>query len=610
MAGIARLWLLAALLAAFCSVAVGDDTNDPCTVRDGDIVYDLNPLKSKTDYKLKSPDGHEFSINVCQGVRGETWAFEAHINPEQVGGYTRRDHGDFSLGNFNTTLTVRDGNPTLTMSKGSPCPTHHHMHAATTVQFKCDNSVGTGEPVLIAQLPPPEDSSCYFFIEWRTNVACPSYMRTTAWSVVGILASTIGGLFVLYIILGTLYNFVVLDHRGLDAIPRYSLVSLQDTVTFIRRCYARFADRPSGGSFYGSRRANMNSGYRGLGGTGDEEEGMLSGPPGFLDEQDEDEEEPVSAHGPSKSMDFAQTSMNDDQNYVAQGYAAYASDEDGYSMPYQQPPGMVNYPMQPAMAYQPSLNMLPQGYPNPVFNASQPHGRMPLPGSPPPHSPALYDSLSPPVSGSDTSDGVYHRRSQNSSSTGSPSSSRGNSLVHRHPLRYNPTPSPTSSDGRRSRGRSLSDDDEGMGAGLAENLANTRKEATRRQRIEAEQRRRDELRDGYARLKDVLPISNQKSSKVSLLERATNHIVSMEKNNRQLQARLEQLELEIRRLRSLNEKISLTTVADKSPSPSGHGNMESGLLYPPSEGSQLTSVGGQDPPHDDSNPPSPSDGAY
>jgi hypothetical protein len=58
-----------------------------------------------------------------------------------------------------------------------------------------------------------------------------------------------------------------------------------------------------------------------------------------------------------------------------------------------------------------------------------------------------------------------------------------------------------------------------MGVAFTENLAHSRKEATRRQRIEAEQRRRDELRDGYAKLKEVLPISNQKSSKVSLLER-------------------------------------------------------------------------------------------
>ena len=57
-----------------------------------------------------------------------------------------------------------------------------------------------------------------------------------------------------------------------------------------------------------------------------------------------------------------------------------------------------------------------------------------------------------------------------------------------------------------------------------ENLAHTRKEATRRQRIEAEQRRRDDLRDGYARLKDSLPVSNQKSSKVMLLERGTSPV--------------------------------------------------------------------------------------
>jgi len=166
-------------------------------------------------------------------------------------------------------------------------------------------------------------------------------------------------------------------------------------------------------------------------------------------------------------------------------------------------------------------------YPPPVYT-SPPHGSLPLPisVSPPPQSPSMYDPLSPPISGSDTSaDGIYHH-SRNSSGTGSPSSSRGASLVHRHPIRYNPTPSPTSSSGRRGRGRSLndSDDEEGMGATFGQNLAHSRKEATRRQRIEAEQRRRDELRDGYAKLKDVLPVSNQKSSKVSLLERGLRYL--------------------------------------------------------------------------------------
>ena len=63
------------------------------------------------------------------------------------------------------------------------------------------------------------------------------------------------------------------------------------------------------------------------------------------------------------------------------------------------------------------------------------------------------------------------------------------------------------------------DDDLDIAPMNAEVVVQRRREEIRRQRIESEQRRRDELRDGYRRLKDVLPVSNQKSSKVSLLDR-------------------------------------------------------------------------------------------
>lgn len=263
-------------------------------------------------------------------------------------------------------------------------------------------------------------------------------------------------------------------------------------------------------------------------------------------------------------------------------------------------------------------------YPPPVYS-SPPHGSLPLPisASPPPQSPNMYDPLSPPISGSDTSgDGIYHH-SRNSSGTGSPSSSRGASLVHRHPIRYNPTPSPTSSSGRPRRGRSLNDsDDEDMGASFGQNLAHSRKEATRRQRIEAEQRRRDELRDGYAKLKDVLPVSNQKSSKVSLLERgmshscqrsdaeansmvlATNHIVSLEHSTNEMQARLAHLEQEVKRLRAINEKISLGV--DTTPSPGNTTLLDRRPLSPPPDGPishSLTSIKGQEPPREESDSP-------
>jgi len=140
-----------------------------------------------------------------------------------------------------------------------------------------------------------------------------------------------------------------------------------------------------------------------------------------------------------------------------------------------------------------------------------------------------------------------------------------------------------------------------MGVAFTENLAHSRKEATRRQRIEAEQRRRDELRDGYAKLKEVLPISNQKSSKVSLLERATNHIVALEKANKELQGRLANLEQEIQRLRSINEKISLTATEATSPAV-----FDGRALSPPPDAAHpvhsLASIKGQQPPLEDSSP--------
>ncbi|KAK1218709.1 hypothetical protein PQX77_018608 [Marasmius sp. AFHP31] len=214
-------------------------------------------------------------------------------------------------------------------------------------------------------------------------------------------------------------------------------------------------------------------------------------------------------------------------------------------------------------------------YPGPVYPTSPPHVSLPISHSPPPPSPELYDPVSPPISGSDTSaDGIY-----NSSGANSPSSSRANSLVHRNVRHFNPTPSPTSSSGRRSRGRSHNDSDEDeMGAAYAADLAHNRKEATRRQRIEAEQRRRDELRDGYAKLKDVLPVSNQKSSKVSLLERATNYITQLEAEKRDLESRLNFLDQEMQRLRSLNEKISLPS---RDSPPPGKFDPDARPLSPP-----------------------------
>ncbi|PPQ68757.1 hypothetical protein CVT26_001726 [Gymnopilus dilepis] len=284
-----------------------------------------------------------------------------------------------------------------------------------------------------------------------------------------------------------------------------------------------------------------------------------------------------------------QHQMHDDNAAINQNYNFYAPEQDpSYgNMAYHQQ-SLTAYPIPTRNQMVPDLHQpyhtlntlgLQQQhhqYQAGVFAISPPHGSLPLSNSPPPPSPEMYDGpVSPPLSGSDTSgDGLYHH--SNSSGANSPSSSRGHSLVHRTP-RYNPTPSPTSSSSRR-RGRSQDSDDDDMGVAYVENLASSRKEATRRQRIEAEQRRRDELRDGYAKLKDALPVSNQKSSKVNLLDRATSYIIALEKENKELQQRIAFLESESQRLRALNEKISLS--AEGTPAPE---NASGRPISPPPE---------------------------
>ncbi|OCF42029.1 hypothetical protein I317_04115 [Kwoniella heveanensis CBS 569] len=90
----------------------------------------------------------------------------------------------------------------------------------------------------------------------------------------------------------------------------------------------------------------------------------------------------------------------------------------------------------------------------------------------------------------------------------------------------------------------------GLGLDKEERVpVSSKREDVRKARIESEQRRRDELREGFRRLKDALPVTNQRSSKVSLLDRAVAHIQSIEAANRYLLAELEKSNTECTKLR-------------------------------------------------------------
>ncbi|KAJ7204993.1 hypothetical protein GGX14DRAFT_459094 [Mycena pura] len=216
-------WLLCI---SFLSLALADDK--PCTGRHAGKYYDLNRLQTGKDSKLTTPGGHELIISACKAVSHETWRLS---DPLSVGGFVRRDQGDFIIGRVNTTLSFsgRAGYPHLTLSSGTSCldenkKTIENLHGSTEIEFICDPSMGAGSPRLVAQLPPGgDDVSCAWFIEWRTAAACPKSEGWSFWQMIWFLFSSFVVLLVIYIVVGTLYNYFALNLTGTDALPRFSL---------------------------------------------------------------------------------------------------------------------------------------------------------------------------------------------------------------------------------------------------------------------------------------------------------------------------------------------------------------------------------------------------
>lgn len=225
-----------------------------------------------------------------------------------------------------------------------------------------------------------------------------------------------------------------------------------------------------------------------------------------------------------------------------------------------------------------SLTLGPQSSPNLSFNGLNITGAVPDFSPARPFTPADGEGVAPPLLGS----GAYtlsagELSSDTHSGTHSPPPHGYTPAVprsHSRASRFDPigVPPATRSSARQlvqrrrstnSKSQEDSDEDDEefqptASTGKAASGTEMRRETIRKQRIESEQRRRDELRDGYAKLKDTLPASNQKSSKVSLLDRAVTHILQLETECKGLKQKVNSMSAEIDRLRQLNEQMMLS----------------------------------------------------
>lgn len=220
------------LLALLAACVASQKIDKPCTAHDvlNDAFYNLSPLKAARDYTFRDSDT-EYVVNICRSVASETWHVEGGdaVDIGDVGAFVRRDRGDYSMGQANSTLDISPttGRPRLTYLDGSPCPLDGAVRASTIIDFVCSTSdFGAGKPRLTATLPAgaQADEHCVFFVEWATHHACPTRMPASL-----SLAALITGLLVallivtaIYLVCGTAYNRWVLGLNGFDQIPSFS----------------------------------------------------------------------------------------------------------------------------------------------------------------------------------------------------------------------------------------------------------------------------------------------------------------------------------------------------------------------------------------------------
>ncbi|KAK0465506.1 uncharacterized protein EV420DRAFT_1514650 [Desarmillaria tabescens] len=112
---------------------------------------------------------------------------------------------------------------------------------------------------------------------------------------------------------------------------------------------------------------------------------------------------------------------------------------------------------------------------------------------------------------------------------------------------------------RKASDESDDDDDEYQVSPSAGGPMDNRRESVRQQRIESEQKRRDELRRNYDLLRDVLPPTQQRTSKVHLLSRASEYIRELETTQSESRSRLQAFETEVKRLREINDALMMGT---------------------------------------------------
>ncbi|XP_052900881.1 cation-independent mannose-6-phosphate receptor [Anopheles moucheti] len=137
-----------------------------------DQYVDLSPLMDSTqnyEARNRGEQGRRYFLNVCRPLvpqyglscRGGAAACEATFD-----GVTARN--ETTLGFPDVSLVVAGDTVLMKYLRGDPCRQDPLTNLSTTVAFRCSQTAGRGQPVLVEI-----EHGCHYRFDWATAVICP-----------------------------------------------------------------------------------------------------------------------------------------------------------------------------------------------------------------------------------------------------------------------------------------------------------------------------------------------------------------------------------------------------------------------------------------------------
>ncbi|XP_069506672.1 cation-dependent mannose-6-phosphate receptor [Ambystoma mexicanum] len=217
----AAMLLLALATYSYGAPAAPEDCNllgeaDQESKTEQEILASLAPMRSITFHDRVAKDGNDYTyqFRLCGTVGNTTGGGLVQID-------NKNSQKETVIGRFNETYLIKGSDWILLMYRKGEKYDHHcnHEERKGMVMISC-NSKTNGDNFKIMSEEREKVEDCFYLFEMDSKAACPP--EDTHLSVGSILLIVLASLVAVYLIVGFLYQRLVVGAKGMEQIPNYS----------------------------------------------------------------------------------------------------------------------------------------------------------------------------------------------------------------------------------------------------------------------------------------------------------------------------------------------------------------------------------------------------